>query len=500
MTKNEGICQLKRYKNLLEVSSGGNKKPNDKLRNALMSQLVYTKSIRLFGADRFDGDYSSPRDFRYEKKRLYHVDTFGRLLIPLGFLSRAWRLAKNMGLKVIYVDSTPPGPRSNAYVEDWDYVRKKFSFRFPEQEECLAALAGQQGCIIQAPPGFGKSYLMSAICLLYRYAKIGIVVPDIDNMHKTYTHLLNYFGCVGRVGGGRREFSRVTVYTAGSIHHWQEDTDIMIGDEVHLLVSERTGGVIGRLSGMARHIGLTATPKGRQDGTDIRMEALFGPVIFSLSAQEATKAGMIVPISVIWHDVFMDRNPCEGIKDRVALFRYGIWRNDYRNQRIAEVARLHDADEQVLIMAERVEHVLRLKQYLPEFELCYGQVKDARYRQLKDMGLFKDGEYPITPQKREAIRDKFVTGELKKVISTNIWSTGVSFDRLSVLIRADGRGTPISDVQIPGRVARIHHESGKKSAIVHDFLDQFDDRFRRAAKRRRARYEKDGWQQLDGSF
>ena len=83
---------------------------------------------------------------------------------------------------------------------------------------------------------------------------------------------------------------------------------------------------------------------------------------------------------------------------------------------------------------------------------------------------------------------------MKKVIATTVWNVGVSFNALEVLIRADGGGSPINDIQIPGRVSRI--SEGKTHGIVHDYLDQFNSSFRSRAKKRSSTYAKNSWEQV----
>ena len=66
-----------------------------------------------------------------------------------------------------------------------------------------------------------------------------------------------------------------------------------------------------------------------------------------------------------------------------------------------------------------------------------------------------------------------------------------------MLVRADARGSEIMDTQAPGRVARIHEDSGKEKGIVYDFDDHFDRGFKSKSRTRRKNYDKKGWEQLD---
>jgi superfamily II DNA or RNA helicase len=104
-------------------------------------------------------------------------------------------------------------------------------------------------------------------------------------------------------------------------------------------------------------------------------------------------------------------------------------------------------------------------------------------------------EPPMTPSARDKMSRDFESGELKKVIATDVWSTGVDFPQLSVLIRADARASVIMDVQAPGRVVRRHDASGKDHGLVIDCMDYFDTAFMRRSTERKRTYAKQGWEQ-----
>ena len=76
-------------------------------------------------------------------------------------------------------------------------------------------------------------------------------------------------------------------------------------------------------------------------------------------------------------------------------------------------------------------------------------------------------------------------------MSTGVWGRAVNFPNLAVLIRAGGGSSPIVAVQMPGRVSRL----GKDYAIVHDFLDQFDEGLKKKAQERWKQYVSSHWKQ-----
>lgn len=246
----------------------------------------------------------------------------------------------------------------------------------------------------------------------------------------------------------------------------------------------------------ARMWGLSASHDMRMDNRNLVVEALTGPLRYKVSYKAGVKAGVIVPIQVKWTRVSMQVNPVEGEENNVERKREGIWCNDVRNEKIARDARRYDADTQVLITCETIDHAIRLKKLLPEFTLVYSaQGLDWKRRaKYVKKGLLHMNEKVMTPWRRSTLTKAFERGELKKVIVTTVWNAGVSMNHLEVLIRADGGASQINDVQIPGRVSRINKQ-GKKVGILHDYVDSFDFKFLNRSVSRYKSYRRQKWTQ-----
>lgn len=100
-------------------------------------------------------------------------------------------------------------------------------------------------------------------------------------------------------------------------------------------------------------------------------------------------------------------------------------------------------------------------------------------------------QYKMTPKKISKIRREFESGELKKLIATNIFSEGVNFVHLKYLIRADGEISKISNTQIPGRLSRLF--PGKSCAYLIDFVDHFSPWAYQRSVVRYQDYKEAGW-------
>jgi hypothetical protein len=168
----------------------------------------------------------------------------------------------------------------------------------------------------------------------------------------------------------------------------------------------------------------------RLDDKDLRVEAIFGPIIFKVPYKEAEEHGMVVPLEVRWSNVIMDMDPCEGESD-YDRERMGVWQNGYRNDLIAKDAKRYDDDTQVLITCKTIEHAMFLRQRLPDFQLVYrpGGIKAEDVDWYRKHELMGDDEDVMNDDDFEKATVLFEKGKLKKAICTTVWNVGVDFQR-----------------------------------------------------------------------
>jgi superfamily II DNA or RNA helicase len=485
---------VRRSGTLIDISPDGQTPIDPRIVEMLKPLLTYQHKTLLRGHQRYGPDGNS-RAMDIEVRNMFKMEE-GRLVTGFGFLTSIAQLLGRHGIRLHYVDLSPPKDPS-VYVPDWDNVRRYVQFR-PKQEECLYYISQNECGLINATMGFGKTYMFEAIAHLYPRAKIDIIVRPKDVASRIVRQLSRSIPNVGMIGGGEKlRGDRITVYTAGSCHHADGNADFLLGDEIHQLMTDETSKAMAQAWRFTRNFGFTATPSGRMDGADAQLEMFFGRQIFHLSYQAAVSLGLVVPIHVRWIPIRLDHNPAHN-KDGVTKMRWGIWRNQDRNRLIAEDVRRQypDPNTQILILTATVDHAIMLWQFLPEFALCYGQSIDA-----EDIERYKRNHYipqnfiEVTASRRDEMRRQFEAGTLKRVIATDVWSTGVDFAQLQVLYRADARDSEILDSQGPGRVSRISPDSGKEIGEVIDCYDVFDTSFKRKSESRKRHYAALGWSQ-----
>ena len=496
------IAVIKKRGAWLEVTEDGQRSLPPDVLGAVQRELTYKRHINNFAANR----YNHQVPIVTQPQRLYDYYE-GRFFCMQGHFWRIRQLLTKLGRRVIVLNKDPllsERPRPNCYEQDWDRVYSQFQFR-PGQEDCLRMLALHDMGVVDAVPAFGKMWLIAMLCALYPHAKIDVVTYRKDVADSIYQLLTKYIPAIGRVGGGRTSPALVTVYTAGSLQRARMDADILIADEVHELCTDKKMEFLTAYD-YARMYAFTASRNTRTDNDWHRIEMVFGPTIYTMDYPTAEGLGLVASVMVQWLEIpAAGEDPIAGYEDPVAQKRHGIWRNDIRNQKIAQVSHdLKNSGLQVLILVDTIDHALHLRRYLPDFELCYAEgsmdaQKEGYYR---SHGLMQSGEPEMTTERREELRARFERRELTGVIATGVWAVGVSFTGLDVLVRANGGTSKTENIQLPGRVCRIDAATGKQMGIVVDCMDRFNPTYENRSKTRRTAYAKQGWIQYqeDGTL
>lgn len=486
-SKNEKIVTLLKHGNRLLVEP-----TTPKMLDILAPELTFTEVSMVRGWEGKQRRREGKSVMDYIDHPLFVLDHKSRIACPYGFWKRIRRALSGAGYSVRFKDLAPhKDPK--VFEPRWENI-KDIELREGQDEFLLQVLSNRCGRF-DCPPGYGKSFLIGLVGCLLPKARIDVVTTRVSVLRdRIFPELCQLCGDVGIVGGGKRRIGRrIMCYTAASMHHATGDADILFGDECHELGADKASQNLMRWD-MSRNFGLSASHDKRIDGKDLRVEGIFGPVVHKVDYETAKQNGLVLPIHVNWSNVVMDYDPC-GNRHDVEKKRRGIWCNQVRNSIIAEDARRYSDDQQVLITCETLQHAVNLKSLLPEFTLVYreGSLSYADRARYARQGLIETDERLMDLKRRIWLTKSFERGDLKKVICTTVWNVGVSFNDLEVLIRADAGGSPVNDVQIPGRVSRI--SEGKERGIVHDYLDQFNSGFKRRAKNRSKTYKENNWEQ-----
>ena len=325
-----------------------------------LSALLKTKLVKYEDGQR-----------KVSTKELYVLDDNGPGgSFAAGFLDDVLRMAAAKGIEVKYVD-VREFPE-HAYDTDPDALEVQLRYK---QDTALNAIMTHDKGIIQCCTGFGKSFCIKCLTVLYPNARFVICTEAAAVVTSLYDQLVAVHGKseVGLIKSGTKDSEaqkRIQVSTTKSILRSQVRTcDILLFDEVHNVGDNQITGLLMNNVEHARMFGFTAS-LWRGDKSEALIRGLFGEVITEVTYQEAVAHKLVVPIRALMI-------PCKGreaqVKDSMMLDKkFNYVYNRTRNQLIANIARDIPAEEQTLIMVSTFEHAVRLHQLLPEYTVCHG--------------------------------------------------------------------------------------------------------------------------------
>lgn len=409
---------------------------------------------------------------------------------PIGMLHRVCKLLAQAGYEIEAKDLRD---RSRYFPEpDWLAAHDLRA----GQMDVLKAITDSDNGLIVCPTGFGKSFVITLLVKMYPTLNFLIVAPGIAETDNLYKRIREVERDVALLNGTSRDDPnhRVIVSTSRSFLKADLDkTDIFLFDEAHACGNNKTTqDILDNLRG-CRIFGFTATPKGRSDKSDMLIEAVFGRKLVEFDYDDAMVAGNVSPIEVQMWSV---PGQIESSKSRYGNAmtqnkRRFYWNNPTRNLLIKAIADTVPEDEQLLIMVDTVEHLIRLGALLPGYALVCGDghdlAKEAARLKL-DISRNRLGD---TKQAYVGLSTEFSAGTLTRVVATYRWKQAVDFPKLSVLIRADGAKSPIISTQVPGRLSRLSPDKSK--GILVDFCDEFNPSARRKSLDRMKSYKQNGW-------
>jgi superfamily II DNA or RNA helicase len=383
---------------------------------------------------------------------------------------------------------------------DWDRMQDLPPLREGQAQTLASIVAAYRGHVIE-PTGNGKTFIITAMCHLYDKINILVSAPNVDTFREMIERIQKT--CPGErinmLGGGKKKVhrdARIAVCTNSSAHHVPSDwPDLVLYDEAHTVGAPTVFPKFGVFLKSVM-IGLTASPKGRSDKSDLCTEAIFGGVIRKVTYQEAVRLGNIADIEV--RTVHCDMDDIDFPKD-IDKERFGYWLNHSRNALLIKAALdTFKKDEQVLFMVNRVEHALAMRRFLPNIPIAHGPISQDRWDDMTKLGLTQHTTLEVmNGVDTDQLKKDFMAGNIPWVIATYKWKQGVDTVNLGGLVRMDGAANDILSIQIPGRLSRKGHDGMKQVGVLIDSYDDFGDMYLRRSNKRMTKYEEMGWKIVD---
>jgi len=375
----------------------------------------------------------------------------GYLALPRGCFDEALALLQENGIGTQITDKREAGAKIKR-------LTPRFNLK-KNQQAAVNAMVKHDVGILHAPTAFGKT--VTAIGLIAERKTNTLILVHSRQLLEQWQERLRSFlpdTVTGVVGGGKKRPSGVIdVATYQSLFSKKDNTvstlvqeyGHVVVDECHHVSAPRYEMVLNEVR--AKYVlGLTATPE-RQDGLQKITFMTTGPIRHKVKKASGDKFRQDIRI----HHRY-DKPPHQLLGDesrpRITHAYQWIMENDERNHQIvSDIVACVAAGRHPLVLTERRQHAkiidALLKQQGIETLLLKGSMKAAE---------------------RRSVDEKLISAQA--IVATGKY-VGEGFDlpRLDTLFLAMPIAWKGSLAQYAGR---IHRESdGKKSVIIHDYID-----------------------------
>lgn len=316
----------------------------------------------------------------------------------------------------------------------------------PEQTQVVEEFFKQGNIVsglLQAPPGFGKTF--TAASLIARAGVTTIILVHtklllyqwIDELKKLLPGQE-----IGIVGDGKFSVKPITVAIYLSVNNNIEklykDFSLVIVDECHRCPTETFSFTLNSLSAKTK-IGLSATPS-RKDGYHVLLDDYFTPfrVVGIDSRKLVTPSVEIVQTRVPFILINIQRDWSNRLSSLAEDPKYLALITEVCNKKIQEGRCL-------LVQSERITMLRALEATIPGSKILIGETKQAE----RDHILAEAGK------------------SITAILTTKIFDEGISCHRLDTIILTCPSNNPIKLEQRVGRIVRLHPD--KQSPLIVDF-------------------------------
>ncbi len=361
---------------------------------------------------------------------------------PVGLLPRVKKFLNSKGYRVRIKDERKiRGVKFNSV---WN---EEYKLRRYQERAVKKALREKMG-VLALPVGSGKTVVGLRIIHELDLSAL-IVVHTKELLYQWAEKVEELLGVkAGIVGDNRWEEEKVTVamiqtLLSRGVDKLKNDYAVVMFDECHRTSAAEKFYQLGISLPQVYRFGLSATPWRRVRGEEIKIEAVVGPVIYEVKAEDLIREGFLAKprFEVITYESSMP-SFSERYKE---LYEDIIMNNDERNRAIVKKAgELVRRGHRVLIDVKRIEHGKILKEMLKKEGI------KAEFLSSKS-------------QKRWEILEAFKNGEIPVLIST-LLKEGVDIPEISAIILAGGGKSDIMTIQTIGRALRP--KKGMRAVIV----------------------------------
>ena len=397
---------------------------------------IYFKIYELLSYKKDFGKWEKPESLYdpYEK-------TF-----PVGVLPRVKKFLNSKGYRVRVKDERQVrGIKLNSTWNE-NYVMRRYQKRAVKK-----ALREKMG-VLALPVGSGKTIVGLRIIHELDLSAL-VVVHTKELLYQWADKVREVLGVEpGIVGDNKWEEGAITIAMIQTLlsrgaDKLQNDYAIVMFDECHRTSAAGKFYQLGLSLPHVYRFGLSATPWRRIRGEEIKIEAVVGPTIFEVRADDLIREKFLAKprFEIITYESSMP-SFSERYKE---LYEDLIMNNDERNRAIVKKAvELAKKGHRVLIDVKRIEHGKILKEMLEREGIKAEFLSSKSPNRWEILEAFKSGEIPV-------------------LIST-LLKEGVDIPEISAIILAGGGKSDIMTIQTIGRALR---QKERMKAVIVDVQD-----------------------------
>lgn len=339
----------------------------------------------------------------------------------------------------------------------------------PYQQEAVDRLIEAKHGAVSIATGLGKS-----ACIIHQAKRLGvrsvIVAPSVSIANQLYDDFLYHFGKkrVGFFGSGKKDFNKDFVIaiaaslvrvTKGSAA-WKSlsKAEFVAFDESHLVPATTFSKVCLNLFANAPYRSFYSATQMRNDGTEMLLEGIIGPVVYSMTVEEGVNQGFLAKphfrmVKIPSRSTFYS-------DDVLRMARTHFLYNptviqvaaDFANKSVATLG------HQVVILIDEVEQMTALLPHLRhEVAFAHGGSIDASSKLPKRF-------HKSDPKE---LVERFNDGEIPILVGTSCINTGTDIRPVKTIINLQSGKSEIKFRQSVGRGTRI--VEGKQDFNFIDF-------------------------------
>lgn len=360
---------------------------------------------------------------------------------------------------------------------------------YPYQEKSVELLIQNKHAGVELATGLGKTFIILNLARELGLKTV-IMTPSSSISDQIYKSFVHHFGkkYVGAYWGGKKEAKKLFVIGNGQSFtriepgsaDWKllKETQVFMADESHQTPAETLSRVCTGVLADAPYRFFFSATQLRNDGLDLLLEGITGPMVYRMTAKEGMDQGYLA--KTYFKMISCRSDSSFQSQDVNEMTRKHLYYNPEVIRKAAAIinAAVGSQKHQVLVLIDEIEQFSKIYPLLKyECRFAHGgtandklpaQFHDSDPNQL--VKEFNELKYPI-------------------LIGTSCISTGTDIKSCKTMVYLKGGKSRIEVMQSTGRCTRLMPSINKTECNVFDFDVENIEIISKHAQVRRAIYE-----------